>query len=194
MGVWLDQLIASLAGLPWFLQFLGISTAAGFTEEIAVVAVVAMARSGHLGWWMALFALWWGTLIGNMLMWWLGRLAGERALRWKWIAGIGHHRLEMIRHQVRTKGWLAVFAARLIPGTRVGVFLLAGILGMNGWVFGLTLAVGTAVWMASLLGLVQVVGKLGQAHPWVAAGVVLLLLAVGVALMRRRLRSLDAAT
>ncbi|MBK8804430.1 MAG: VTT domain-containing protein [Fibrobacteres bacterium] len=186
--------MGSLSDLPWFLQFLGISTASGFTEELAVVAVVSLARSGHLGWWMALIALWWGTLVGNLLVWWLGRWAGERALGWKIFSGIGRDRLEKVRGQVRTKGWLAVFAARLIPGTRVGVFLLAGILGMNGWVFGFTLAVGTAVWMASLLGMVQVVGELGQDHPWGALLLVLLVVSGAVVIVRRRLRALDSAT
>ncbi|HNY31773.1 MAG TPA: VTT domain-containing protein [Fibrobacteria bacterium] len=194
MQLWLDRLLAELAGLPWILQFLTISTAVGFTEELAVVGVIALARAGHVEWWIALPAITIGTLVGNILVWWVGFAVGEKALQWRLFAGIGQDRMARIRRQVQEKGGVAVFSARLVPGTRVGVFLLAGILGMNGWVFCFFLAAGTFVWILSLLGLVQALGGLAQHHPWVAALVLIAVLGGGFWALKRRARSLDPST
>lgn len=194
MQAWLDHALSSLSNLPLMLQFLTISTASGLTEEVAALGVLALARSGHVAWWLAISAMVTGTTVANMVVWWMGSAAGEKALKWRLFSGIGGRRMEKIRSQVQAKGWAAVMAARLIPGTRIGVFLLAGILGMNGWTFFLTLAIGTGIWVLSLLGLIQVMGGLAHQHPFLAGLLLVVVVFAGILLGRSRTKALDAPT
>lgn len=194
MPSWLDHALSSISNLPLVLQFLSISTASGLTEEIAAIAVLALARSGHVAWWLAISALVTGTTVANMVVWWMGSAAGEKALKWKLFSGLAGDRMGKIRTQVQSKGWVAVMAARLIPGTRIGVFLLAGILGMNGWTFFLTLAIGTFVWILSLFGLIQLMGGLAHQHPFLAGLLLITVVLVGILVGRSRTKALDAPT
>jgi membrane protein DedA with SNARE-associated domain len=167
----IGRLLQHLAEFPVALQFLLSAVAAAFTEEISSVAVFGLARAGRMDWFVALGSVFTGTVVVNVGLWWAGRATGSRALRWKMFQNLKQDRLDSLYRHVHREGWIAVAIARFIPGTRIPVFVLAGILGMRVRAFVLTQILATLVWMATTLGLMHIVVELAINQPWILAAV-----------------------
>lgn len=183
-GVWESvhdhalELFRQLDILPSPLQFLAVAAASALTEEWAAIGAMELARSGRISWAVALSAVFVGSTLMNMGLWTAGRLAEHEALRWKAFRNLEESgKLEFLHRNVQRRGWLAVVVSRFLPGTRVPVFMLSGILGMEWHVFLPALLGATVVWMFATLGLVQVVEEIAREQPWSLAGFAGLLVA-----------------
>jgi len=105
-----------------------------------------------------------GSVLGQLPLYYLGRLAGEERLkRWadkygKWLT-VSHEEIE------RAKGWFdqhggkAVLICRLIPGIRSLISIPAGMAQMNLVTFLLYSTVGMGVWALALAWLGLVLGQ-----------------------------------
>jgi membrane protein DedA with SNARE-associated domain len=167
----IGRLLQHLAEFPSALQFLLSAVAAAFTEEISSVAVFGLARAGKMDWAIALGSVFTGTLVINIGLWWAGRATGARALHWKMFQDLNKERLDSLHRHVHREGWIAVAVARFVPGTRIPVFVLAGILGMDARAYVLTQIGATLVWMATTLGLMHLVVELALNQPWILVAV-----------------------
>jgi len=169
-------------------QFLISAVLAALTEEWSTVAVFGLARVGKVAWPVAVGSVFLGTFTINIALWWAGRVAGIRALRWKMFSRFPADKLEKLRHHVQREGWIAVAASRFVPGTRIPVFVLSGVLGMGFRAYVLTQFVANVVWILATLGLVHVVVGLAQDDPWLLAGIVAVLVLAGTIAWRLRRR------
>jgi len=182
----IGRLLQHIAEFPAALQFLLSAVAAAFTEEISSVAVFGLARAGKMSWPIALGSVLTGTLLINIGLWWAGRATGTRALRWKMFQDISKERMDSLHRHVHREGWIAVAISRFLPGTRIPVFVLAGILGMRMRVFVLTQIGATLVWMATTLGLMHLIAEVARRQPWILGVVVAVAAIVALWLKFRR--------
>jgi membrane protein DedA with SNARE-associated domain len=135
-----------------------------------------------------------GSLVGALVLYALGRLAGrDRAIRWlAKLPLVEREDFEKASAWFARHGRSAVFLGRLVPGVRSVISLPAGSERMPLALFVLFTVLGSAVWNGLLLGLGALLGRqhdlverYSSVLNWVVAGV----LAVGVALLvLRRIR------
>ena len=92
------------------------------------------------------------AIIGDTAGYWLGRRAGEQALR-RMLRHSGEARLEQGRAFFTRYGPLAVFLSRFFPLLRIFGAVLAGSSQMDYWKFSLYNAVGGLAWAALMGGL-----------------------------------------
>lgn len=86
----------------------------------------------HLMFLISLF----GVLVGDGIMFSLGRIYGERALTFKPLAKlITPQRFETVQKKFDQYGNWVLFAARFMPGLRSPIFVVAGMSGISYWRF-----------------------------------------------------------
>lgn len=186
-----DEILRQLAQAPPSLQFLLVAISTALTEEVAVVGVIGLARADEISWVLAVSAIFVGTTAMNLALYLGGRLAGPKALHGKMFRKFRDNgTLDTLHRHVDQEGWLAVAIARFVPGTRLPVFLLAGILEMEWHAFVLSLVTSTVLWLVAALGLFHVVVELARNQPVLLGGLVVALIAWGVVhfLSKRRRR------
>lgn len=68
-----------------------------------------------------------GVLLGDLIMFMIGRHFGESALRWRWVAWlVTEERRELVQRKFDRYGNRLLFIARFLPGLRSPIFLIAG--------------------------------------------------------------------
>ncbi|MES2491136.1 MAG: DedA family protein [Pseudomonadota bacterium] len=68
-----------------------------------------------------------GVLLGDMMMFMIGRHYGESALRWRWVAFlVTPQRRELVQIKFERYGNWLLFIARFLPGLRSPIFIIAG--------------------------------------------------------------------
>ncbi len=86
------------------------------------------------------------TLMGDSVPYWLGRLWGQRALKYKIVRRVLHaERLRALEERFERNGVRAVFVCRFLPGLRLPAWFTAGTLGMSYPRFIATDAAGAAL-------------------------------------------------
>lgn len=159
--------------------------------ETALIAFGVLAAQGHYSivWVIVLAAA--GAIIGDNLGYWLlGRLGG-RALfrRWSWLRRYSDRILPPTERIMRRHGGKTVFFGRFVAVLRVGAAAVAGLAHMKWWRFLFWNASGGIVW-ASAVGLAAFYGGKAvadaiQRYGLYAAGVLAIVLVVGVFVLRR---------
>src|SRR5262249_49723283 len=138
--------------LPPWLQAGVILLATFVSEDLTCIAVGLLVRQGQLDLALGLSSCFLGILAGDLGVWVLGRLVGARPLRWRWVQRwLPERRLEDLRRWFDQHGWTAVLAARFLPGTRVPVYLAAGVLGRQAGKFLLWAALAGLLWTPLLV-------------------------------------------
>jgi membrane protein DedA with SNARE-associated domain len=185
----IEKMLLHITEFPVLGQFLLSAVAAAVTEEWSTLAVFGLARAGKVGWGMALGSVFTGTVVLNTALWYAGRLTGIRALHWKMFSSLRKDRMEALRHHVHREGWIAVAVSRFVPGTRVPIFVLTGILGMEAHIFVFTLVGSTLLWMLATLGLVHLAVELTRQNPWLLAVGATIIVVAAAFLVRVRQRN-----
>jgi membrane protein DedA with SNARE-associated domain len=124
----LDWFQASYLGIVVFLTLTGLGLP--IPEEVPIVAAGVASRAGALEWWKALPACLVGALLGDSLMYGIGRYFGARVLRehpW-WSGFLTPERERTIEDLINRHGIKAFFVARFLVGLRSPFYLTAGIL------------------------------------------------------------------
>ncbi|HSF65697.1 MAG TPA: VTT domain-containing protein [Paracoccaceae bacterium] len=162
-------------------------------SSLVMLAAGAFVGSGDLSALTVVAAAFGGAVAGDQLGWWVGRVAGGRALP-RLTARPGPRRmLGQARAALEARGWVTVYLTRwLFSPLGPYVNLLTGAAGMGWWRFTLADLAGEATWVAVYIGLgwafagqVAALGAtLGNLTGALTAGVVAVLL--GRRLLRRR--------
>ena len=129
------------------------------SEDLTCVAVGLLAAAGRIDLPTGLAGCLLGIVLGDLGVWAVGRAAGRTALRWRWVGRLlpDDRLAELSGVLCRRGGWAAV-VARFVPGTRVPLYMAAGVLGtcwyrFLGW--GVAAAV---VWTPALVLTVALLG------------------------------------
>jgi membrane protein DedA with SNARE-associated domain len=168
--------------------FLSLMFATLVSEDLACVAAGLLIQRGQVEASFAVLACTLGIFAGDVGLWAIGRTCGRRALAWPRVA----QRLQPNRfHEFRSwldrhAGW-AIVASRFLPGSRLPLYVIAGIVELPGFVFAGWALLGTLLWTPTLVLLTAIIGDafigpisslIGSA--WkadiVAAGVIMLFL------------------
>ncbi len=68
-----------------------------------------------------------GVLVGDLIMFMIGRHYGESALRWRWVSWlVTPERRELVQRKFDRYGIRLLFIARFLPGLRSPIFIIAG--------------------------------------------------------------------
>lgn len=166
MQALLDSLFGQLANLPTWGQLLATAVATALGEEIAALSIWGLARNGTLPWGVAAFGVFIGAWSAHAIPWAVGRTVGARALSWKIFRNLRRSGgFAQVEHRINQRGWIVLALSRFLPGIRIAVYLLSGILNVHPGVFLPVLTGITLLWMATTLGFVQVAASLLENHP-----------------------------
>ena len=143
------------------LTFLSLMFGTLVSEDLACITAGLLIERGQVGASSAIAACALGIFAGDVGLWGIGRLCGLAALEWSWIA----RRLESDRvHEFRL--WLdrragrTIIASRFLPGSRLPLYVIAGLVRLPGAVFASWALIGTLLWTPVL---VLVTARLGDA-------------------------------
>ncbi|QGM80602.1 DedA family protein [Otariodibacter oris] len=97
-------------------------------EDITLVSggVISGLGSANVHWMLVVSMV--GVLIGDSTMYWLGRIYGEKILKFPLIRRIATpERFLTVQNRFERQGWKLLFIARFLPGLRAVVYLTSGI-------------------------------------------------------------------
>jgi len=123
---WFER--GSYLGIVVFLALTGIGLP--IPEEVPIVAAGVASRAQALNWYYALPACLVGALLGDSLMYAIGRFFGAKVLKehpW-WSGFLTPEREQTIEALINKHGIKAFFVARFLVGLRSPFYLTAGIL------------------------------------------------------------------
>lgn len=97
-------------------------------EDITLVSGGVISGLGYTNvHWMLIVSMI-GVLVGDSTMYWLGRIYGEKILRFSLIRRIATpERFSQVQERFEKQGWKLLFVARFLPGLRAVVYLVSGI-------------------------------------------------------------------
>jgi len=103
-----------------------------------------------------------GIWIGDIALWAIGRVFGQVALSWPWIARhVAGRGVEHFRGSLRAHAGSAILGSRFLPGARLPLYVIAGVLRMPCAVFAMWAAVAALLWTPLLVIAAVTVGGLG---------------------------------
>jgi membrane protein DedA with SNARE-associated domain len=142
------------------------------SEDLTCIAAGLLVRAARLDLFVAVLGCFLGIFIGDIGLWVLGRAVGRRVLHWRWIARrIQPERVDRFGEMFDRHLGKAVFGSRFLPGTRVPMYVAAGIVSRRPLAFFVWLFFAALVWTPSLVLLAILLGPLA-ARPFEAiAGV-----------------------
>ncbi|MDX1971712.1 MAG: VTT domain-containing protein [Candidatus Sumerlaeia bacterium] len=135
--------------------FAGLSTF--ILEDPTTISCGLLVGSGHMHFSTALVGLSLGIALGDMGLYWLGRLLGKGVIKKKWLTP---EQLERGRTWGNQNLFPTLFTARFIPGARFPTYLTAGVLKVSFTWFALYTAVLSVVWTTLLLTVTAWIGEL----------------------------------
>jgi len=159
------------------------------SEDLTCIGAGLLVRRGDLHWSVAIAGCFVGIYVGDLGLWLAGRMLGERAMRWKWIARrVSQERLSRLSEWFDQHTARSIFAARFFPGMRLPLYVAAGALGSKGGRFALWSLVAGLIWTPALVVLAAMMGEsfAAPARNVLGAGwLSLLLSAVGLLVLIR---------
>jgi len=102
-------------------------------EEVAIIAAGVLSGQGELDWRLAFASCIIGAVIGDCVMYSIGRRFGRSVLKDhpRWTGFLTPEREKRIERMIRKHGVTVFFAARFLVGLRGPVYLTAGILRVS---------------------------------------------------------------
>ncbi len=170
----------------WWLMVLLIILGTFISEDLTVIAVGLLLVTGQIDYGVAILGCFLGIVLGDYGLWALGRFGGTRLVKVPFFRRFIND--EQLEHWGRVLGRhtaKAVFLSRMLPGTRLPMYIAAGIVPGHNKKFLFWVTVAVAIWTPTLLVLTALIGPslLGFFEtifhgPWaiLAAFVVLVLL------------------
>lgn len=174
-------------------------------EEVPILTSAVLSRVGHLHPWWALGACMLGVMVGDSVMFLLGRHWGPHVLEHRLSRKLltPERREKILAYFERYGAWI-IFAARFLPGIRAPLFLTAGSMKVSFRIFFLMdgaaalVSIPTSFWLAYIFTdkLEQVLGARDKVQHWalgvIAAGLVISIVVHRV-IARRRARAAATA-
>jgi membrane protein DedA with SNARE-associated domain len=162
-----------------------IAAATLVSEDLTTLAVGLAARDGDAALWPSLAACTAGIFVGDVALWALGRYGGRRVLGWHVASALPHATLERLGAWVDRHPGAAIVGSRFLPGTRLPLYVAAGIWGRRPGRILAWMLLAVAVWTPLLLLTTMTVGPL-VARPleaWLGVPWAARLVAAGAAML-----------
>lgn len=149
-------LLSTLVGWKAYAAILGVLFACGLgvpiPEDITLVAAGILAALGSISLAGALIAGFIGVMIGDSLLFFLGRKYGMSVLRLPVFRSVfTPKRISLAEKTILKNSRFICFTARFLPGLRAPIFLTAGIMGVRPAIFlgldGFAALISVPVWV-----------------------------------------------
>jgi membrane protein DedA with SNARE-associated domain len=122
------------------------------SEDLTSIAAGLLVRDGKLSAFSAVAACAAGVYIGDLSLWVAGRLLGRHLLRVAWIARrLDAAALEELGERLDTRLVPIVLGSRFLPGSRLPMFVAAGIFGRRPFAFAAWSLVAVLLWTPLLV-------------------------------------------
>lgn len=123
------------------------------SEDAACLAAGALAGSGRISFALALTSCFAGIFVGDILLYWVGRLFGNSILQTKWFSRfVSEKAISKASVWLEKRGAAAVFISRFVTGLRLPTYLAAGFLRTDFLKFTLYFLLAAAIWTPLLVG------------------------------------------
>lgn len=147
---------SELSGLPAYFTILGVLLACGLglpiPEDITLIAAGILAGTGQISIAGAYIAGYIGVLLGDTILFFLGRHYGRKVFTWPLFRRLfTPERVLAAQTRVQKNARLVCFVARFLPGVRAPIYLTAGVLHVNPLTFilqdGLAALISVPIWV-----------------------------------------------
>lgn len=147
---------ASLSGGPAYAAIMGVLLACGLgvpiPEDITLIAAGILAGMGQINIAGAYIVGYFGVLIGDAILFFIGRKFGRRVFHWPLFSKLfTPARIQQAEDRIQKNAKLVCFVARFLPGLRAPIYLTAGILKVKPSVFlfqdGLAALLSVPIWI-----------------------------------------------
>lgn len=131
-----------------------------FSEDLACIAGGLLVAGGILDFWFAVMAACLGVLIPDVILYALGRYIGNPILYYipfRWF--IKHEDIEKAEQMYRMRGVEIIFATRFLPGTRLPVYLVSGMINVKFSFFLFYFILAMIIWAPLLVWISALVGQ-----------------------------------
>jgi membrane protein DedA with SNARE-associated domain len=139
--------------------FAALMAATLVSEDLACISAGLLVRDGRLGFAPATLACAAGILVGDVGLWAVGRVCGGALERWLGRYA-GRLRVDEMRRWLDEHAVVAMMASRFMPGTRLPLYVCAGIVGMPFRRFTTWATAAVAIWTPVLVWLAVTSGDL----------------------------------
>lgn len=130
------------------------------SEDLACISAGLLIHAGDLSWFTGVVACLLGIFVSDLGLWLVGRTVGGRLLACGWLRRrLAAERIDQISRWFEGNGWKAIIAARFFPGTRLPMYLAAGMLGRRADRFALWALLAAALWTPLVVLTVAAVGQ-----------------------------------
>ena len=187
------------------LTFISLVFGTFVSEDLACITAGLLIQRGELGVSTGILACTVGIFVGDFGLWGVGRVFGRAALGWPWVARqLKQGRVEDMQLWLTRHAAGAIVGSRFLPGTRLPLYVIAGVLELPWAVFGLWTLVGTVLWTpafvlvsigvgGTLVTRVSSLGGIGWASRFAIVALLLLVLRIARALALPSTRARIAA-
>jgi membrane protein DedA with SNARE-associated domain len=125
----------------------GLALGTLLSEDLTSITAGLLARSGELDLTSAITACAVGVYAGDLLLWIGGRLLGRRLLESRFLARrLDLTALNALSTRIDTNLAAVVIGSRFLPGTRLPVYLAAGIWGRRPFAFAVWSLLAVLIW------------------------------------------------
>jgi membrane protein DedA with SNARE-associated domain len=141
------------------LTFLSLMFGTLVSEDLACVTAGLLIQRGQVEASSAVLACTLGIFAGDVGLWAIGMACGRTVLAWPSVARrVQPNRFHECRSWLdRHAGW-AIVASRFLPGSRLPLYVIAGVVELPGIVFAGWALLGTLLWTPALVLLTAVIG------------------------------------
>jgi membrane protein DedA with SNARE-associated domain len=136
-------------------QFLLIAAATFASEDLTCISTGALIAAGKIGWMPGVVACLFGIYVGDLLLYFAGRMIGRSLLR-RFIAS---EKLDRASQWLVERGARVVVLSRFTPGLRLPTYIAAGLLKTRFWTFSFYFLLAAILWTPVLVGSAALLGK-----------------------------------
>lgn len=153
--------LASLSELSPFALFFIFFFATFVSEDAACLTAGALVAQGRISFALALTACLAGIFVGDILLYWAGRLFGKPILQTKFFSRfVSENSFQKASHWLEKRGATAVFLSRFVTGLRLPTYLAAGFLRTDFLKFTFYFLLAAAVWTPLLVAATAFAGQI----------------------------------
>ncbi len=131
---------------PWKIAT-GLAFFTLISEDVATITAGIVASEGIIPFWVAVLGAFCGIYIEDVLIFFLGKIGGIGLLKRRpfcWL--IKEKQILQAETLFEEHGGKMIFTSRFLPGSRIPLYVAAGVLNYSSWRFCLYMFIAAAVW------------------------------------------------
>jgi membrane protein DedA with SNARE-associated domain len=134
------------------LAFLSLAFGTLISEDLTCISAGLLIQRGAIDPFSAIFACAVGILVGDVGLWAMGRIFGQVALTWPWVARhLEGGEVDRLRTWLEKHAASAILGSRFLPGARLPLYVVAGVVRMPCAAFTLWAFIAALLWTPLLV-------------------------------------------